>query len=82
MNPLFAGIAANDSKDLIIFIYETIHSEINIIPQNFIAYNLNNCFNNMDLVNFRNSYYSNSLLKNNPFQNHQVQSEYPFREGF
>ena len=58
MNPLFAGIAANDSKDLIIFIYETIHSEINIIPENFIAYNLNNCFNNMDLVNFRNSYYN------------------------
>jgi ubiquitin C-terminal hydrolase len=29
MNPLFQGIAANDSKDLIIFIYETIHNEIN-----------------------------------------------------
>ena len=29
LNPLFKGIAANDSKDLIIFIYETIHNEIN-----------------------------------------------------
>ena len=29
MNPLFRGIAANDSKDLIIFLYETIHNEIN-----------------------------------------------------
>ncbi len=29
MNPLFQGIQANDSKDLILFIYETIHDEIN-----------------------------------------------------
>ena len=29
MNPLFQGIQANDSKDLILFIYETIHNEIN-----------------------------------------------------
>ena len=29
MNPLFQGIAANDSKDLIIFLYENIHKEIN-----------------------------------------------------
>ena len=29
MNPLFRGIAANDSKDLIIFLYETMHNEIN-----------------------------------------------------
>jgi len=29
MNPLFKGIAANDSKDLILFILETIHRELN-----------------------------------------------------
>ena len=29
MNPLFAGIAANDSKDLINFLLETFHSELN-----------------------------------------------------
>jgi len=30
MNPLFAGIQANDSKDLILFILETMHKELNI----------------------------------------------------
>ena len=30
-NPLFAGIAANDSKDLINFLLERIHTELNII---------------------------------------------------
>ena len=29
LNPLFQGIQANDSKDLIIFIYETLHNELN-----------------------------------------------------
>jgi ubiquitin C-terminal hydrolase len=29
MNPLFAGIQANDSKDLILFLMETMHSELN-----------------------------------------------------
>ena len=31
MNPLFEGIQANDTKDLILFILETIHNELNII---------------------------------------------------
>ena len=30
MNPLFRGINANDSKDLILFLLETIHRELNI----------------------------------------------------
>ena len=30
-NPLFAGVAANDSKDLINFLLERLHSELNII---------------------------------------------------
>jgi ubiquitin C-terminal hydrolase len=29
MNPLFEGIAAGDSKDVILFILETIHRELN-----------------------------------------------------
>ena len=33
-NPLFAGIAANDSKDLINFLLERFHQELNIINQN------------------------------------------------
>ena len=30
MNPLFQGVAANDSKDLINFLIETLHSELNM----------------------------------------------------
>ena len=29
MNPLFKGIAANDPKDLILFLLETMHKELN-----------------------------------------------------
>ena len=55
MNPLFRGIAANDSKDLIIFLYETMHNEINIPNQ----YKSNNSYNNNpELQLFRNNYYS------------------------
>ena len=56
MNPLFKGIAANDSKDLIIFIFETIHNEINRI----IKYQTNDNIRNPDLLLFRNNYYSNN----------------------
>ena len=57
MNPLFQGIVANDSKDLIIFIYETIHNEINKINQ----YNIKNNYNMPnELAIFRNNYYSNN----------------------
>ena len=34
MNPLFKGIQANDAKDLILFILETIHNELNEINNN------------------------------------------------
>ena len=53
MNPLFKGIAANDSKDLIIFIYETIHAEINKQKK----YN-KDISDNQELALFRNDYYS------------------------
>ena len=29
MNPLFKGIQANDSKDLILFLLETMYNELN-----------------------------------------------------
>ena len=55
-NPLFQGIAANDSKDLIIFLYETMHSELNK-PTG--QYNFGqNIMNNQTLASFRNNYYS------------------------
>ena len=34
LNPLFAGIAANDSKDLINFLLEQFHKELNVIKPN------------------------------------------------
>ena len=72
MNPLFQGIAANDSKDLIIFIYETIHNEINN-PTN---YNETNHYNNdQTLQLFRKNYYSKNssfLIKTFYFEQRSV----------
>ena len=56
MNPLFQGIQANDSKDLVLFIYETIHNELNNPSQNPDQINLQNIPN--ELVQFRQNYYS------------------------
>ena len=56
MNPLFQGIQANDSKDLVLFIYENIHRELNNPSQNTNDINLNNIPN--ELVQFRQNYYS------------------------
>ena len=42
MNPLFKGIAANDSKDLILFLYETIHNELNSAKDQDNQNNINN----------------------------------------
>ena len=42
MNPLFAGIQANDSKDLVLFLLETMHNELNTAKKtNIPSYNLN-----------------------------------------
>ena len=57
MNPLFQGIAANDSKDLIIFLYETMHNEINNPNKNILD---NNNDQSSELQLFRNNYYSNN----------------------
>ena len=65
LNPLFKGIQANDSKDLILFLYETLHNELNNLNTNNI--NLNN-LNNLNIPNdlkiFRQDYYSqnNSII--------------------
>ena len=56
MNPLFRGIQANDSKDLALFIFETIHTEMNNPNQNPDPINLNNIPN--ELIQFRQNYYS------------------------
>ena len=54
MNPLFRGIAANDSKDLILFLYEKIHEELNE-PKKY-----KNKEQNIlkELILFREDYYS------------------------
>jgi len=57
LNPLFRGIQANDSKDLIIFIYETLHRELN----NPKSLDINTLINNdipEELKLFRQDYYS------------------------
>ena len=48
-NPLFEGIAANDSKDLINFLIERFHQELNEIKRNIQDNNNNN--NNLDQTN-------------------------------
>ena len=55
MNPLFKGIAANDSKDLILFLFENIHNEINNPEMQ--QYQIQNATDNPDLQEFRNDYY-------------------------
>ena len=47
-NPLFAGIAANDSKDLINFLLERFHQELNVIKPNI---NNDNMYNQQDQMN-------------------------------
>ncbi len=56
MNPLFKGIQANDSKDLILFIFETIHNELNNPSENLVPINFTNI--PKELVAFRQNYYS------------------------
>ena len=55
MNPLFKGIQANDSKDLVLFIFETIHYELNNPSQNPFDIKLENIPNELKL--FRSNYY-------------------------
>ena len=54
MNPLFKGVAANDSKDLILFLFEKIHEELNI-QKEYIISDQNIPY---ELKIFRENYYS------------------------
>ena len=71
-NPLFAGIAANDSKDLINFLIERFHQELNIINRNKNNKDNNNLFNidqtneNLMLKTFLDEYIENF---NSPISN-------------
>ena len=56
-NPLFAGVAANDSKDLINFLLERFHQELNIINPN------NNNINNINNLNQPNQTNELEMLK-------------------
>ena len=65
LNPLFKGIQANDSKDLIIFIYETLHNVLNNRTSNNIYLNnINNQHIPAELKLFRQNYFSqnNSIM--------------------
>ena len=65
LNPLFKGIQANDSKDLIIFIYETLHKELNNpTSNNLYLNNINNQNIPAELKLFRQNYFSqnNSIM--------------------
>ena len=48
-NPLFAGVTANDSKDLINFLLERFHQELNNVNENNI--NNNKIFNSQEQIN-------------------------------
>ena len=67
MNDLFAGVQANDSKDLVLFLMETMHNELNIIKklsppnQNFNQYNYEQTFKLFQEY-FANNY--NSVISN------------------
>ena len=71
MNPLFAGIQANDSKDLILFLLENIHQELNEKKTNMIQeentddlqsqYNYDLTFKNFSEF-FKNNF--NSIISN------------------
>ena len=78
MNPLFQGIAANDSKDLIIFLYENIHREINNPPQAMNLPILNMVINSPEtqaLHEFRSDYYpkNSSIIIDTFYFEHQNQ---------
>ena len=61
MNPLFKGIAANDPKYLILFLLETIHSEMNNPPNRVI---IDKIPNDSNLVEVYNNFVNNYNNKN------------------
>ena len=63
MNPLFKGIAANDPKDLVLFLLETIHKELNN-PLNNNINNNNHFVNNHNFLEVYNDFLSYYNRKN------------------
>ena len=63
MNPLFKGIAANDSKDLVLFLLETMHKELNTIDPKTIVDN--NFVANQHIIEEVYKDFSNSYLSKN-----------------
>ena len=61
-NQLFKGIAANDPKDLIIFLLETMHKELNK-PKNMNL--INNNINNTNFIEVFNEFSNYYISKNN-----------------
>ena len=53
MNPLFAGVQANDSKDLVLFLMETMHNELNT-AKNII--NIQNQNQNINQYNYEQTF--------------------------
>ena len=62
MNPLFKGIAANDPKDLILFLLETMHKELNMPPN--IEIKNNDFVNNNNFIDVFNNYQKEYTNKN------------------
>ena len=66
LNPLFNGYAANDAKDLLQFILETLHQELKMAVQPFMEYYCNQTLENCAYQYFADSYISQNqspLLK-------------------
>ena len=63
LNPLFQGIQANDAKDLLHFILETIHLEIRQASQNPVDYTVDQRDQQAVLQNFRDTYISQNNSK-------------------
>ena len=74
LNPLFQGVQANDSKDILNFIIEKIHEELNPLGGN----NLNNAYNNDNIIiDQTNEFLSFNYFKDEFKKNfHSILSEY------
>ena len=64
MNPLFHGFHAADSKDLLFFILETLHDELNFVNNNMNNINMFN-IDPSNKIQVFNSFMNNFILKNN-----------------
>ena len=65
MNPLFRGVAANDSKDLVNFIIMTLHEELNKADKNKqINTNTTTIFDQRNAQTVFNNYANNFMLEN------------------